>query len=162
MKNYVMIGLLMLLTMIVSEAPVAADTEFGGQVSLASNDHDVGLGARILTDLHQFDEGLDFIGSFDIFFPEDDRKDYWELNLNAAYNLPMEQEDFLPYVGGGLNISHESFDGRRDIGDRDDTELGLNVLGGLKFGGHNFTPFVELRGEIKGGKAVVLTGGILF
>ena len=42
------------------------------------------------------------------------------------------------------------------------TELGVNVIGGLKLGRGHGAPFLQARYEVGGGKQLVVTGGIEF
>ena len=44
----------------------------------------------------------------------------------------------------------------------DDTDLGLNLFGGIKFPASSVTPFVEVRAVLEGADQVAITGGILF
>lgn len=130
------------------------DVQLGPQLSVA-DDVDLGLGGRAVFNVGD-PGGWEGIGSFDVFFPESDI-DYWELNGNLVYNFPVEEtRTFFPYLGGGLNVAHAS------AGTVDDTELGLNVVGGGKFDAEGLTPFVEARLEIEGGEQFVITGGLLF
>lgn len=128
---------------------------FGPQLSLA-DDTDLGLGARAVLNLSDY-EGWEAVGSFDLFFPEND-VDYWEINGNLVYNFPVEEtRTFFPYVGGGLNVANA--DAPTVEGD---TDLGLNIVGGGKFDAEGVTPFVEARIEVEGGEQFVVTGGLLF
>lgn len=131
------------------------------------DDVDFGLGGRVTLGLPIQDFPLEAIGSFDVFFPDDEGDvdlDYWEINLNAAYLFPIVTPTVTPYVGGGLNIAHASVSVPEGFGglDGDDTELGLNLLGGVKFPLRNVTPYGELRIELGGGEQFVLTGGVAF
>jgi hypothetical protein len=140
----------------------AAEASFGGQVSygfgLSDDDGDaqLGIGGRVVLDLSDQKAGVEAIGSFDYFFPEEVLGvdlSYWEINANLVYNLsPMGS--LRPYVGAGLNLAHasaEGFDG--------ETDAGLNVLGGLKLSRH---VFVEARVELGGGEQAVLSAGYRF
>lgn len=130
------------------------DVQLGPQLSVA-DDVDLGLGGRAVFNVGD-PGGWEGIGSFDVFFPDSDI-DYWELNGNLVYNFPVEEtRTFFPYLGGGLNVAHAS------AGTADDTELGLNLVGGGKFDAEGMTPFVEARVEIEGGEQFVITGGLLF
>lgn len=154
-------------------APAAAENpvSFGGQLSWA-DDTDLGIGARVLVGTDNIVEGSRFAGSFDWFFPDDGGGvdiSYWEINLNGHYMLPIEVEapiDF--YAGGGLNIASISVDyddlgGFGIDGSADDTDIGLNILGGLDFGiNDSLGGFGELRIELGGGEQFVLTGGLHF
>jgi hypothetical protein len=121
---------------------------------------DFGLGVR-----SEFGtSSLALILSFDYYFPDQEIGDlkFYELNANLAFTLPLE--GFRPYFGGGVGIARVSFD--QDIFDSE-TDTGINILGGIKFGGGIVTPFVEGRYVIYDQDEAftnrfVLTGGILF
>lgn len=128
-----------------------------GAEALFGTETDFGLGARIHYDLGT-SAPLEFQGAFDLFFP-DGPADYWEINTNLWYNLPTSGgSTALPYLGGGLNIGHVSGpDGP------DDTELGVNLGGGVKFGFTNTIPFLEARVTVGGiDEQLVIGGGVLF
>lgn len=146
----------------------------GPQVS-NSRDTDLGVGLRAVLDLGPLDFGLRVIGSFDVFFPDDYEieggdggiagdADYWEANLNLAYDVGLPLIPIKPYVGGGLNIAHiELMDTPNDEAFAlDQTDTGVNVLGGVEIDAGAIAPFLEFRYEIQGGEQWVLTGGILF
>ena len=153
-------------------APASAQLTYGPQLSWGEHS-DLGIGARIQTPFTQFTtpaEGspmstMFVIGSFDWFFPGDDVDGvdvtYMEINANAAY--PLVVEGFRPYVGGGLNIARAGVDFENDASqDSADTEIGLNILGGLNFVLGGFDTFAEARFELGGGDQFVLTFGALF
>jgi len=122
-----------------------AQVRFGAQASVA-DDVDLGLGARVLFSLKQFSERLEGIASFDWFFPDSGAGvdwTYFELNGNVVYSIPLSNTSALRPSAS-------------------DTEIGLNLLGGSKFGSGRITPFAELRLELGGGEQFVISGGILF
>ncbi|MFQ5890332.1 MAG: hypothetical protein ACE5JR_09810 [Gemmatimonadota bacterium] len=140
-----------------------AQARFGGQLSFGDS-QDVGLGARLMLGVESL-KRVEFNGSFDYFFPDEPvggDRDYWELNGNLAYFFDVGSATSLaPYAGGGLNIAHGSrtfSDGR----DTSDTDLGLNLLGGTRFGSGPVIPFAELRVEVSGGEQFLITGGVIF
>jgi hypothetical protein len=51
------------------------------------------------------------------------------INLEAAYLFPVRQS-WMPYAGGGLGVNYVNYDS--DIGGGNDTDLGLNLLGGVQ------------------------------
>lgn len=140
----------------------------GGQVSFA-DDADFGIGPRLAIELPRVATGLWAIGTFDYFFPDDGFGadgdiDYWEINGNLAYTIQLPDAPGVePYVGAGINIARLSVD-FEDVPEADggDTQVGLNLLGGLNFPLVGFTPFVEARLEIDGGEQFVVSGGITF
>jgi opacity protein-like surface antigen len=127
------------------------------------DDTDLGIGARLELGLPNVftTEGpfsnTYFIGSFDWFFPDCDECTYWELNANLA--VPITATTIDPYAGIGLNIAHVSVDvGGSDVSD---TDVGLNLLGGLRFNLGTIGAFTEGRFELGGGEQFVLTFGVL-
>ncbi|HEX6135196.1 MAG TPA: hypothetical protein VFZ24_14605 [Longimicrobiales bacterium] len=128
-----------------------------------SDDFDLGIGARLELGLPNLftTEGpfsnTYLIGSFDWFFPDDDpvEFDYWEINANLA--IPITATTIDPYAGLGLNIGHISVDAT----DTSDTEVGLNLLGGLRFNLGNVGAFTEGRFVIGDNDHFVLTFGVL-
>jgi hypothetical protein len=134
---------------------------FGGQVSWA-DDADLGLGARVEIPVALSSEGIlagtYIIGSFDYFFIDCDECSYMEFNGNFA--APIGTSSLRPYVGAGLNMARSSV----DVLDESisDTEMGLNLLGGIKFGLGSLSSYAEARMELGGGEQFVLTFGILF
>lgn len=147
----------------------AVPTAAVGQVSLGpqlsfGDDTDIGIGGRVLANVESL-EHWDFLGSFDVWFlddgPNTDRS-AWEANGNLAYNFIVEDSSLHPYAGGGLSIFHFSAENRDTGAEFDDTDLGVNFLGGLKFPGQSVTPFVELRVAVEGADQLVVTGGLLF
>jgi opacity protein-like surface antigen len=135
----------------------SAQVQIGAQVNIAT-DTDLGIGARVLFGLDQLVVGMEGIASFDYFFP--DGFDFWELNGNVVVPVPIT-ESFEPYLGGGLNLAFISSELDVPGDDDSDTEIGLNLVGGMKFATTNFRPFVEVRGTIAGAEQLVFTGGIL-
>lgn len=133
----------------------SAQVHFGPQLSWGG-DTDVGVGGRVLVGVESLPR-WDFIGTFDVFFP--DGFDYWEVNGNLAYNFVIEDaESIFPYAGGGLNIGSFDPDGPGD----GDTELGINLFAGTQFEAESIIPYLEVRLVIEAAEQVVLTGGVLF
>jgi opacity protein-like surface antigen len=67
-----------------------------------------------------------------------------QLNADLDYHFSDAGPNWNPYVGGGLGMAFFSYN--NDVGGGSDTQLGVNLLGGLRFrqknGSHLFT---ELR-----------------
>ena len=130
---------------------------FGAQLDWG-NDSDLGLGARLEQDVgpslasegtlaHAF-----LIGSFDLFFPSG--YDYFEFNANLA--APVNPASNLnPYVGAGLNMA------RASVNSEGNTDLGLNLLGGLRFAVAKLSSYAEARLELGGGDQFVVSFGVL-
>jgi outer membrane protein with beta-barrel domain len=155
----------------------SAGAQFGPEVdwNKFNNDgNDWGIGARI-------DAGgaVRFIGSFDYYFVNTDilgphgvfenantDLKFYEIGANLAFQPPSEAVH--PYFGGGISFSKRTFNNVElaNFFDDNKSELGFNVLGGLKFG-HAVQPFVEFRGTFYHGNETfdnrfVFTGGLLF
>lgn len=151
-KVLLMAGALMLFAL-----PTQSHAQIGAQVSYGS-DSDIGVGARFAFGMPTVRTGLEAIISADYFFPDCGDCTWIEFNGNAALNLASKSLN--PYVGAGLNVARVSV----DVGtaDASSTEVGLNLLGGLKFPGTSMTPFAEAKLTIGGSEQFVISGGILF
>lgn len=135
---------------------------FGVQGSWG-DDTDLGIGARLelgLPNLLTSEGPLSntfLIGSFDWFFPDFcdqfDDCSYFELNGNLA--VPITANTIDPYAGAGLNIARMAVLGESD------TEVGLNLLGGLRFSLGGASAFGEGRFVLGGSEQFVLTLGVL-
>ena len=145
-----------LLCLVGTASEAQAQSRFGVQASFA-DDADFGVGARLAL-APPAGSPVRIMASFDWFFP-DAPVDYWELNGNVVYMVPVVNSAVAPYVGGGLNVAHVSVDGGT-IGSSD-TDMGLNLLGGMEFGGQ-LPLYLEARVEISGGEQFVITGGFYF
>lgn len=160
-------GLPTLLALILLAAAAPAELRgqgaFGAQ-GLWGSDTDFGIGGRLAFNLSDIVPHLEALAAFNLFFP-DGPQDFWEINGNILYHIHVEgSPGVLPYFGGGLNVGHLEFDDG-DGGDAfvdDDTELGLNVLGGVRFLGDVLSPYLEARGVVSDFDQFVLTFGFLF
>ena len=129
-----------------------------------NNGGDFGIGARV-----QIGSGLGVILSFDYYFVSDsnlasllDTK-FYEFNGNLAYWFPTAV--VKPYFGGGIGFARATFN-FEDLLDTSKSELGINILGGVKITGP-VDPFIEFRyvfypSDSSFTNRYVLTGGILF
>jgi len=122
----------------------AGGVQFGIQVDYNkfkdTEGGDPGVGARMV-----FGDRFSFIGSFDYYFIDDNLNSnvkFYEFNGNLAFSLSVEAVE--PYFGGGVNFSRVSFDD--DVfGNSADSEIGINLLGGVKFETGSVQPFGEFR-----------------
>lgn len=138
--------------LVISVQASSAQAYGGAQVNVGS-ETDFGLGARLLANIE--DANLEFVGSFDLYFP-DEPLDYWEVNGNVFYHFHLQENpSVLPYLGGGLNVARLS-------NGADNTEAGLNLGGGIRFPLENVSPFVEAKTVISDADQSVLTIGLLF
>ena len=101
----------------------------------------------------------------------------WQFDANVLYPFGVSNAVFTPYAGLGLGVTRVSFDEDASVlalnrlGD--ETDYGLNIIGGATFGMGPIQPFAQARitlGEHtaflnedgEGGPGYALTGGVLF
>lgn len=124
------------------------------------DDADFGIGAALGMPLDGVEPGLGFLGDFVIFFPDAPGLDFFEINGSLTYDFPIEDADVLPFVLAGLNIARASVDVAGVSASN--TDLGLNLGGGIVFDAGPFRPMVGLRLEIEGGDGFVFFGTLPF
>jgi hypothetical protein len=117
-------------------------------------DFDFGIGAALGLPLDSFGPGFGFLADVIWFFPE--FFDYLELNGNVTYDFPLEDSTIVPFVLGGLNVARASGGGTSN------TELGLNLGGGIEFDAGTLRPTVGLRVELSGGEGFVIFATLPF
>jgi opacity protein-like surface antigen len=140
-----------------------ADLGIGGRV-------DVGLGNAFGVDSGPF-QNLFLNSGVTYFFIDCDEGGFdeidcsWiEINGNLAVPFTLGGSSLQPYAGTGIHIARVSFDYSDNplVDDVDDTEVGLNILGGVFFPISDLRGFGELKFELGGGEQFVLSAGILF
>ena len=166
-------GVLAVLYQAAGPVAVAGQGIHVGPQATSSENANWGIGPRVMVDLGPLDLGFRLQGSFDYFFPSDteferggvpvvaDDVDYWELNLNVhwAFGIPL----VTPYLGGGLNFAHTKVEGAEDSElDVDETDTGINLLGGVELSILGIAPFLEFRQEFGGGDQWMVTFGFTF
>lgn len=131
-------------------APLPAQSQIYLGPEVAWNDDaDIGIGAGVEFDLPSLYPGIAFLGDFLYFFPGDDF-DYFELNGNLTYDFPLEESSVVPFVLAGLNVGRWSVDSDSPGDGASDTEVGLNLGGGVKFNVGSFQPRVIGRFTLGG------------
>lgn len=136
-----------------------------GQVNIGaqgawSDDFDFGVGGRVWVGLPVPQAPLAAFGEFDWFFPDVDGVDYWEINANVVYLLPVQNPIVSPYGGAGLNIA--TADGEVAGISASNTEVGLNLLVGTNINLQAVRPYADARFEVGGGEQFVITAGVAF
>jgi len=146
--------------------PVDAQVRFGANLSWGS-DADLGLGARLNFGVGSLADSkpIEGLATFDYFFPDSgfgSDATYWTLTGNAIYRFVERGKGVTPYAGGGVLIARMTED--TGTGTRSDSDLGLNLLGGLRFKtSGTLIPFAEARIEIVPDRSqLVLSGGVYF
>lgn len=125
-------------------------TYLGPRVSYNFDFEEVAIGGQLGLPLTS---ALEFYPSLDIFLVDNGSL----LGFNADLKFRPGAVSLTPlYVGGGLNLL------RASVGDRSDTEPGLNLFGGLEGRSGSVRPFAELRAILGDRSTVQLSGGINF
>lgn len=137
-----------------------AQVQVGPTLAL-HDDFDLGLGGTLTVQMPALGDGLGFMGDFLIFFPDEDGLDYLEFNGNVTYDFPLSNSAVRPFALAGLNIARVSVD-ISEVGDDSNTEIGLNVGGGIAFDLGSFRPLVGGRFEIDGGEGFVVFATLPF
>lgn len=105
-----------------------------------------------------------------------DNTTLWQFDANVLYPFGTQNAVFTPYAGLGLGVSRISSEADVPlVGEisEDETNYGLNILGGVTFGNGPVQPFAQAKitlGEHAAypneddaqGSAYALTGGVLF
>jgi hypothetical protein len=139
-------------------APTAASAQVVvGPVAGFHDDLDFGLGGYARIPVPSLAAGLSIVPSFVYYFPGDDL-DAWEINGDVSYAFQVSEDTpVLPFALAGLNILNvgaEGFDS--------ETEIGLNLGGGITFRAESVEPFVGVKFEIQDGSGFVIFGGVGF
>jgi hypothetical protein len=125
-------------------------TYLGPRVSYNFDFEEVAIGAQLGLPLTS---ALDFYPSLDIFLVDNGSL----LGFNADLKFRPGAVSMTPlYIGGGLNLM------RASVGDRSDTEPGLNLFAGIEGRSGGLSPFAELRAILGDRSTVQLAGGINF
>ena len=140
--------------------PLAAQGQLLVGPALAwHDDADIGIGASLGFDLPDIASGFGFLGDFIFYFP--DGYDYFEFDANLTYAIEMsDTTKVAPFALGGLNLGHASVDAGPL--DTSDTEVGLNLGGGVAIKMDKFTLKLGGRFTIGDGTSFALFATIPF
>lgn len=147
-------GLFVVLAALVLAPGAASSQATLGPLLAYHDDVDFGIGVALGLPVTSIEPGAGLLADFVWFFPEGTGTDYWEINGNATYDFPLQNSTVLPFVLAGLNIGHFSIDTGTISGG--DTELGLNLGGGIEFDAGSFRPSAGLRVTLGGYEGFVL------
>ena len=145
------------ISVLATTAPLQAQVTLGPTLAW-ENDLDLGIGATLRAPVASIGEGVGIMADFLIFFP--DLSDYFEINANVTYDLPLEESTVVPFVLAGLTIGRSS--GEVANISFSDTATRLNIGGGLEFDAGTFRPTAGLRIELGDGDAFVLFASLPF
>jgi len=112
----------------------------------------VGVDAR----LAYRDLAVEVQPALDVYLPANGS--FVTLSINALYRVPIDDARVQPYAGGGLGFSF--FD---DATGRDQSDVGLNLVGGLRLPAATvFTPFAQAQITLGSVDLIAFSGGVLF
>ena len=133
---------------------------------------DFAIGGDVRYDLSaNVDAPIQLSGAFDFYFADDRQflnttasQTIFTVDLNGHYIFPTEGT-ISPYAGAGLGITNVSVDIDTPAGNSggDDTDIGLNLVGGVEFQTGSVRPFAQ--GQVSFGGDFTrfgITGGVLF
>ncbi len=131
-------------------------TGYGGKLGI-DNPEDLGSTAAVSVHAEMEQNGTHLHLLPNVAYWNVDRVSDVNPNLDVYYHFVREGR-VTPYVGGGvgLNVVH------RDRLDQTNTDLGMNVVGGLRFPGSAHHVFVEGRYTASDVSQVSLMTGITF
>lgn len=96
---------------------------------------------------------------FDYYFLDDAgpiEQSLVQFGANALYEFGIANQAFTPYAGAGLAFSRYSW------GDNSNTEAGLNLLFGSRFGFGSVRPFIQANVTVGDYDFFSVQGGLLF
>ena len=154
-----LLGTVALVGMLVAPGAIAAQT-IGGVVGYHDDFEALGIGAYGAIPLPQLYENLSINPSFVYYFP--DGFDAFEVNGDLVYSFPVSADSpVVPFALAGLNIMRVSVDAGA-FGSGSNTDIGLNLGGGVTFPVEGFTPFAGAKFEIQDGTGFLIFGGVGF
>jgi hypothetical protein len=159
-------NLLVAVALVVVGASTAEAQRFGAH-AIWADDFDIGVGGRVEIDLPgklskqaPLSRAF-FIGDFNYYLDPCDGADCTVFEINPGIAVPLNATSLKPYVGAGLNIAHSSVD-LGSFGKASNTDMGLNLLGGLKLNLSGLDAFTEARLALGGSEQFSIAFGILF
>ena len=146
-----------------SAIPAQAQLWFGPQLSWG-DDADLAIGGKLGAAVASLGNdgtrnNVDIMGMFD-YFLDCDECTYFEITGGALYNFDIG-ESIGPYAGAGLNFARISFDSDL-LDDASDSEIGLALMGGLKFLLGTLDADAGARITVGGAEQAVISFAILF
>jgi hypothetical protein len=132
-----------------------------GPLAAFHDDFDFGIGGFASIPVPSLDPNLSIVPSFVYFFPGDPLG-FFEINGDVMYQFEVSDETpVLPFAFAGLNVARYSVD-IDGLGSGSNTEIGLNLGGGIKFRAESLEPFAGAKFEIQDGSGFVIFGGVGF
>ena len=135
--------------------PAAADVDVGVRGGYYTDAEEGFLGVDLLMQIQ--DTRWFFNPNIEYVFV--DPGDLATLNLDVHYDLDTDNDDLYIWLGGGPAIIFR--DDAHPRGD-DETDLGLNLLGGVGWQLESIVPYVQAKAIIADDNEVVLAVGVRF
>ncbi len=136
-----------------------AQFELGGGLVFGTDVEELGI---TVDGNYYFDENWSISPNFTIFFAEDPIN-FFTINVDGRYNFEVGPSPTIVYPLGGLNLAIVSVEDTGFGDDDSDTELGINLGGGVNhFFNSNFGILGELKFVIGDADQIVLTGGVVY
>jgi hypothetical protein len=142
------VALLALVVVTPAGAEAQRNAHIGVHAGYNTDVEDAVLGGQLTVPLV---ERLEFYPSLDIYFPDEGTR--LGFNGDLKYGVPLGGTSWF-YFGGGLNVLY------RDVADASDSDLGVNLIGGLEGRGGTVHPFGELRVMLHDNTLLQLAGGV--
>ncbi len=133
-----------------SAVEAKAQTHFGVRGGVYMDQDEGFVGAHLLAPIQR---NWVFTPNFEYVFVEPGS--LFTINADLHYDFPSRSNAIF-YLGGGLGISHFSFE------DFDNTDAGLNVLTGVSFSRRPVIPFIQAKVLIGDNTQLILGGGLTF
>lgn len=134
-------------------------TVVGGLLAYHTDAEAVGIGVYAGIPLASVHPNLSIKPDFTFYFP--DGYDYWELNGDAVWRFDLaNNQQIIPFALGGINIAHTSVSVAGFSASN--TDIGLNLGGGVIFPLESIRPVVGAKFEIQDNTGFVLFGGVGF
>lgn len=148
-----------LVGMMVAPGAAQAQTMAGPFLAYTDDAEAFGIGGFIAIPLPALGPNISIAPDFTWFFP--DAGNLFEINGDLMYSFPVSADSpVLPFAFAGLNIARYSI----DIAGTDfsDTNVGVNLGGGVNFSAGSVNPFAGAKVELEGGESFVIFGGLSF
>jgi hypothetical protein len=143
-----------LVGMLAAPGVIQAQVEVG-PVAAFHDDLDFGIGGFVAIPVPSLNPNLAIVPNFIYYFPE--FIDAFEINGDAVYRFVVSADSpVIPWAMAGLNVM------RFSAGGASNTEIGLNLGGGVDFTAGSLTPFAGAKFEIQDGTGFVIFGGLGF
>jgi hypothetical protein len=150
-----------LVGMLVAPGVAQAQLTAGPILAYHTDAEAIGAGAFLTIPMASLAEGISIVPNFVWYFP--DGYDYFEVNGDVMYAFPVAADaPVAPFAFAGLNWSRTSVDLGGTFGSVSNSDVGLNLGGGVNFNAGSVNPFAGAKFTIQDGTGFVIFGGLSF